>query len=84
MKTPYIRITSDELIILPNVMSGPKRIELDHIQDIDFSVEGKILLLLKNDKEVEIKLSHVHKNEDLHLIKALKKIKMTDEAFKIN
>jgi len=38
-------------------------------------VEDKIFLLLKNGKKVKINFSLVHADEDLLLIKALKKFK---------
>ena len=74
-KTPYIRITNCNIIIFSTMILKPKIVEVNTIEDIDFSVEDKILLLLKNGKKVEINFSLVHADEDLHLIKALKKIK---------
>jgi len=74
-KTPYIRITNDNIVVFSTMILKPKVVEVDTIEDIDFSVEDKIFLLLKNGKKVKIKFSLVHADEDLLLIKALKKFK---------
>jgi K+ transporter len=71
-RTPYIRTTADEISIYRYLRHKEEIIEWDNIQDILFE-NGKIEILLQDDKNVKIDLSLVDEEDKGELVTILKR-----------
>lgn len=73
-KTPYIRITPDNIIIFPYTIRKPTIIEIVRIREVNFHVKDKVQLLLSDGKTVNINLIFMDVNDEVMFIDALKEV----------
>jgi hypothetical protein len=71
-RTPYIRMTKDDIILFPAMARRPKIVKWDSVQKFNQISKKKVGLLLLDGGEVEISLLSIDKKDRENLIQTFK------------
>ena len=69
--TPYVRLTSDEIIILGGPFAKPKFLQWDSIREVNRPKKNTIELVLLDDERVKMRLSNMEPSQREDFVNAL-------------
>ena len=71
--TPYVRITTGEIMVFPSLPRTPKFIQWDSVEKINLKRMGRLEILLSGNRKVKIPLSHVDRQDRDNLVTELQR-----------